>query len=223
MFFSFPEIFTNHNTKWIKCKLNTDFQVVSIYVCLQLQSGKSIYGQSCSTFFLKKRKRFHSNIWYMTISFVIILVFVLREDSRFHSKHRLGLCWATDVLLSSPAAANMLCGLKALRKCHRLNWSILLDQMHWSRTTAFLVYTSRHIVTPIRQTGVDASNLFDPWPPSNTGPVFGSVVMACACSPSICSVSKFSLCKQFMHNTVHHSQFRLMCKPLNNHERERRE
>lgn len=103
--------------------------------------------------------------FHYLISFVItVLLLVLTQDSSFHSKHRPALCSANDTLLSSvPAPTCSVVSSPTYCKCHSLNWSILLDQMHWSRTTGFPLHTDRQTVTSIRQTGADAHNVFDPW------------------------------------------------------------
>lgn len=95
----------------------------------------------------------HDRLSYSFMCFFLKIVFIQSTDfSEWLMSFYLYWWWQRAPWSQSP------------RKCHRSNWSILLDQMRWSRTTAFLLYTSRHFDTPIRQPVVDARNIFDPWP-----------------------------------------------------------
>lgn len=119
---------------------------------------KTFFFESCSTFLYDY---FQSGMWQVLLSWNFYL-FSLKIGVSIQSTDLLSAVWLTSFYL--PCCCQQAPWSQSPRKCHRLNWSILLDQMRWSRTTVFLLYTSRRFVTPIRQPGVDASNLFDRWP-----------------------------------------------------------
>lgn len=106
---------------------------------LELQSGQrtQMYGQSWSAFKIKKEPFYylicnsrHVSVLLSSYSYL----FFLKIAVSIQSTDSLSAEQLTSFYLSCRYQHAL--WSQSPRKCHRLNWSILLDQMHWSRTTA---------------------------------------------------------------------------------------